>query len=347
LEKAEGNRHFDMKISPLYDHIGGYVGKIVVLRDITDRKAAEKELLKARGDLEQKVKERTFQLAMANESLRKENEDRMRAQMDREILIKELESKNCEMERFIYTVSHDLRSPLVTIHGFAGFLKKDLETGSQEKVKEDLKRIGDAAVRMDRLLCDTLELSRIGRVAEPPENIAFADIVSEALDQLSEKLRSSKVGVSVADGLPDVFVDKLRIVEVLTNIIENSIKYMGKQPSPKIDIGHKIEKEKAGKEAIFYVQDNGIGIDPGQQERVFDLFYKIDKKSEGTGAGLAIAKRIVEVHGGHIWVESQKGLGCTLWFTLPLAEGGADMHSYCLSSIQSTCPYECKKGGTV
>jgi PAS domain S-box-containing protein len=230
IEGAESKKYYGMKISPLYEKHGNFLGKIVVLRDITDRKHTEEELLKAREDLEQKVEERTFQLAKANESLILEIADRKRAQMERELLIKELESKNCEMERFIYTVSHDLRSPLVTIHGFVGFLRKDLEMGSQEKVEDDLKKIGDAAVRMDRLLCDTLELSRIGRVAEPPEDIAFGDIVSEALDQLSEKLRSGGVEVSIAGNLPVVYVDRLRIAEVLTNIIENSIKYMGNSP---------------------------------------------------------------------------------------------------------------------
>lgn len=360
---AESKKYYGMKISPLYEKHGNFLGKIVVLRDITDRKHTEEELLKAREDLEQKVEERTFQLAKANESLILEIADRKRAQMERELLIKELESKNCEMERFIYTVSHDLRSPLVTIHGFVGFLRKDLEMGSQEKVEDDLKKIGDAAVRMDRLLCDTLELSRIGRVAEPPEDIAFGDIVSEALDQLSEKLRSRGVEVSIAGDLPVVYVDKLRIAEVLTNIIENSIKYMGKQPSPRIEIGYKIENEEARKEAIFYVKDNGIGIDPSQHRRVFDLFYKIDKKSEGTGAGLAIAKRIIEVHGGRIWIESQEEQGCTVWFALPMARSSDDcnmtdgntadnntadsnrhnMHSSSLSSMQSFGSCECKR----
>ena len=107
----------------------------------------------------------------------------------------------------------------------------------------------------------------------------------------------------------------MSIAEVLVNLKENSIKYMGLQANPEIEIGQRID----GKDRTFFVRDNGISIDPGQHDKVFELFYKVDKKSEGTGAGLAIVKRIIEVHGGCIWIESELGKGCTVCFTLPLA----------------------------
>ena len=110
----------------------------------------------------------------------------------------------------------------------------------------------------------------------------------------------------------------MRITEVLVNLIENSIKYMGWQANPEIEIGQRID----GEDKTFFVRDNGIGIDPSQHDKVFELFYKVDKKSEGTGAGLAIVKRIIEVHGGCIWIESEIGQGCTVCFTLPLADVG-------------------------
>lgn len=115
--------------------------------------------------------------------------------------------------------------------------------------------------------------------------------------------------------LPTVHVDRMRIAEVLVNLIENSIKYMGLQGRPEIEIGRRIE----GNKNVFFVKDNGIGIDPSQHDKVFELFYKIDNKSEGTGVGLAIVKRIIEVHGGHMWIESELGKGCTVAFTLPQA----------------------------
>jgi signal transduction histidine kinase len=110
----------------------------------------------------------------------------------------------------------------------------------------------------------------------------------------------------------------MRIAEVMVNLIENSIKYMGLQTNPEIEIGQRID----GKDRIFFVRDNGIGIDPSQHDKVFELFYKVDKKSEGAGAGLAIVKRIIEVHGGCIWIESELGQGCTVCFTLPPANAG-------------------------
>ncbi|MDD1748315.1 MAG: HAMP domain-containing histidine kinase, partial [Methanothrix sp.] len=226
----------------------------------------------------------------------------------------ELEAKNAEMERFIYTVSHDLRSPLVTIQGFAGFLKRDLENGDSKQVETDLGMIRSGITKMDALLKETLELSRIGRVVSAAEEVPFEEIVQEALDQTATKLKSSGTEVSVAENLPVVRVDRMRLVEALVNLIENSIRYRGEQQHLKIEIGWR----DGANGSAFFVSDNGMGIDPGQKEKVFELFYKVNKKSEGTGAGLAIVKRIIEVHGGRIGINSELGKGCEVWFTLPV-----------------------------
>ena len=236
-------------------------------------------------------------------------------QMDeeRERILKELETKNSELERFTYTVSHDLRSPLITIQGFAHLVREDLEQGKTEDLAPLLEYIETATTKMDRLLTDTLQLSRIGRVANPPEDVPFGEIVQEAQEQTQEQIKSSRVEVTVADDFPTVHVDRMRIAEVLVNLITNSIKYMGEQSQPEIEFGYRVD----GEETLFLVKDNGIGIDKSQHEKVFDLFYKVDVDSTGTGAGLAIVKRIIEVHEGRIWVESEKGKGCTVCFTLP------------------------------
>jgi len=236
------------------------------------------------------------------------------AEKERELLLKELEAKNRELGRFTYTVSHDLRSPLVTIQGFTDMLQKDLAQNELEKAKDNLTFIDKAATKMEKLLSDTLELSRIGRMVNPPEDVSFGDIVEDALAQTAEQLKSSGVEVSVAEDFPTVHVDRMRIAEVLTNLIVNSINYRGEQPHPKIEIGHRVD----GEETVFFVRDNGVGIDPSQHEKVFELFYQVDANGGGTGAGLAIVRRIIEVHNGRIGIESEKGKGCTVCFTLPV-----------------------------
>jgi PAS domain S-box-containing protein len=243
--------------------------------------------------------------------------ERKRAEEERESFLKELKAKNAELERFTYTVSHDLASPLFAIRGFTTLAREDLEQGNTEHLASDLERIESAAAKMDLLLKDTLKLSRIGRVANPPEDVSFGEIVEEALEQTVEHIESSGVEVSVAEDFPTVRVDRMRIVEVLVNLIGNSIKYRGSQPTLKIEIGYRLD----GKETVFFVKDNGIGIDESQHEKVFELFYKVDNRSTGTGAGLAIVKRIIEVHGGHIWIESEEGKGCTICFTLLVVRG--------------------------
>jgi len=240
--------------------------------------------------------------------------ERKRAEEERESLLKKLEAKNRELERFSYTVSHDLRSPLVTIQGFTDMAQNDLAQNEVVKAKDNLAFIDKAATKMEKLLSDTLQLSRIGRIANPPEDVPFGDIVKDALEQTAEQIKSSGVEVSVADDFPTVHVDRMRIAEVLVNLIVNSINYRGEQPHPRIEIGYRIDNS----ESVFFVKDNGIGIDPGQHEKVFDLFYQVDGSGTGTGAGLAIVKRIIEVHNGRIWIESEKGKGCTICFKLPV-----------------------------
>ncbi len=241
--------------------------------------------------------------------------DLVRAKDELEERVGEVEAKNAEMERFVYTVSHDLRSPLVTVQGFVGFLKEDVSIGDQEKVDMDLRMIEEAVIKMDHLLKDTLELSRIGRVANPPEEeVSFGEIVEDALDALSDKIRAKGVEVPLLpESWPSVRVDRMRIVEVLTNLVENSMKYMGDESDPEIEIGWR----KEDGETVFFVRDNGIGIEKDQREKVFDLFYKLDPDSEGSGVGLAIVKRIIEVHGGKIWIEPEEGKGTAVLFTLP------------------------------
>jgi len=241
---------------------------------------------------------------------------RKKAEAERETLIQELANKNAELEQFTYTVSHDLKSPLVTINGFLGYLEQDALAGNVNRMKRDLQRIHEAVKKMQNLLNELLELSRIGRVMNPPEKVSFNTLAREALNMVHGQLKERRVAVFIQPNLPVVSVDKPRMIEVLQNLLDNAAKYMGNQASPHVEIGQRGEENG---NLIFYVKDNGIGIELKFHDRVFGLFNKLDPKSEGTGVGLALVKRIIEVHGGRIWVESESGKGSTFLFTLPVA----------------------------
>ncbi len=248
------------------------------------------------------------------EQLASDTENRRRAEEEREVLITELESKNAELERFTYTVSHDLKSPLLTIKGFLGFLEKDIESGDAERVRSDTEQISDAADKMKQLLDDLLELSRIGRVVNPPEEVSFGELSRKVAEAVVERDESSGAEIEVAGDLPVVFGDRVRLREVLENLVGNAVKFSAAQSPPLVEIASRLD----GGETVLFVRDNGCGIEPQYHEKVFDLFDRLDPSIEGTGIGLAIVRRIIEFHGGRVWVESEgAGQGSTFCFTLP------------------------------
>ncbi|MFN8387715.1 MAG: ATP-binding protein [Anaerolineales bacterium] len=232
----------------------------------------------------------------------------------RRLLIEKLEDKNAELESFTYTVSHDLKSPLFTINGFLGFLEQSASTGNMEQFRKDKKRIEDATIRMQNLLNELLKLSRVGYTMNAPQLVSFDDLAREALELVRGRMEERGIVVYLQPGLPSVYVDRLRLIEVLQNLLDNSAKYMGAQATPRIEVGsHGAENEKP----VFFVRDNGMGISPEHYERIFGLFNKLNPASEGAGVGLSLVKRIIELHGGRIWVESELGKGSTFYFTLP------------------------------
>ncbi|HET9905582.1 MAG TPA: ATP-binding protein [Anaerolineales bacterium] len=233
---------------------------------------------------------------------------------ERKKLISELEANNAELERFTYTVSHDLRNPLVTIKGFLGMLEKDLEEGRKDRIASDFRRIGNAADKMDELLSDLLELSRIGRVLNPPEEVDLGRLTREAVELLDARIRSKNVTVNISPELPIVFGDRIRLREVIENLIDNAVKYTDDHHEPVIEIGASKQKDNH----MIFVRDNGIGIEAPHLKKIFGLFEKLNQHSEGTGIGLALIKRIIETHGGKIWAESDGlGKGTTFYFTIP------------------------------
>jgi signal transduction histidine kinase len=240
---------------------------------------------------------------------------RVQAEAEREKLIAELEAKNAELERFTYTVSHDLKAPLITMRGFLGLLEKDAQAGDAEQMQADMRRVVEATDKMQRLLNELLELSRIGRITNLPGAVPFETIAHEAIELVHGQLEAHRVQVDVTPDLPTVYGDRARLVEVVQNLVDNAAKFMGDQAEPQITIGQQ-GTDRDGK-PILFVRDNGLGIDPQYHDRIFGLFDKLDPRSEGTGIGLALIKRIVEVHGGRIWIESETGKGSTFLFTLP------------------------------
>ena len=225
----------------------------------------------------------------------------------------QLVHSNEELETFAYTASHDLRGPLITITGFLGRLALDAEQGDAKRIRSDIARIGDAAVKMDCLLRDLLELSRIGRVVGSLENVSLAELAREVAELLAGPIAERGVRVETSRDLPTVHGERVRLTQLVMNLLGNAVKFMGEQPDPQVEIGVR----RDGEETVCYVRDNGIGVDPQYKHAIFGLFRQLDPSRGGTGIGLSIARRVVATHGGRIWLESDgPGQGSTFCFTL-------------------------------
>lgn len=260
--------------APLFDEKGEFAGAVFALADITERIESEKV---------------------------------------RESLIRSLEATNTELKQFTYTVSHDLKSPLITIKGFLGILSEDIENQDKPAIEEDLSIIGSAADGMKQLLDDLLELSRIGRNVKSRTMISLDEVISEAITLLAGQIESQNA--EVRSDIEDVHLygDAVQIRQLMQNLIDNGIKHNRGQ-NPKVTITAHEEDDFV----LIEVIDNGPGVAIEYQERIFQLFDKLDPDSTGTGIGLAIVKRIVDFHGGTIELDSDgQGNGCTFRLRLP------------------------------
>jgi len=247
-------------------------------------------------NLENKVKERTQQLAEANEALGRTNK---------------------ELDDFTYIVSHDLKEPLRGVKAFSKLLTEDYSGKIDDEGKEYLKTISDSSARMTRLIEDLLNLSRIGRIKNMEPDIDLNEVLSDVQKNLVYALEERNVKLTIQPSFPKVTCDRIRISEVFSNLVSNAIKYTKKDIRPAVEIGWSDKNDFYE----FYVKDNGIGIEKQYYDKVFQIFQRLHAKGEyeGTGAGLTIVKKIVENHGGKIWVESVPDAGSTFYFTLPKA----------------------------
>ena len=230
---------------------------------------------------------------------------------------RKLEKSMEKLEQFSHVVSHDLKEPARTVEAFSGFLLEDYQDKLDEEGVDYLQRMKRAAGRMRELINDLLNLSSIHMDRASFERVNVQKVVEEVKDDLEMRLRG--VNLQIDDDMPAVRGSRIRIAELLSNLITNAIKYNDKA-LPTLHVGWLKESKKSGM-CTFFVQDNGIGIEERYQERIFAIFEKLNPREdyEGTGAGLAICKRIVEEHKGEIWVESEVGKGSTFYFTIPRA----------------------------
>ncbi len=227
---------------------------------------------------------------------------------------RELREKNEELERFTYMISHDLKSPLVTFQVFLGYLEADIAAGQHDNVGKDLAFMRGAAHKMGRLLEDLLEMSRVGRLANPPECAGWRALAGEALEAVAGRIAQRGIAVELAGEDLELKGDRARLVEVWQNLLENAAKFMHDRPEPRIVVG----REAHGADSVFFVRDNGPGVDPRYHDRIFGLFEKLSVDADGTGLGLALVRRIVELYGGRVWLESDgAGAGSCFRFTLP------------------------------
>jgi PAS domain S-box-containing protein len=318
--RKDGSRFWaNSIISAIYDDHQQLVGFSKVARDLTERKEAERAIRRLNDELEIRVQERTAELAEAN---------------------RDLKEKNQENEMFVYSVSHDLRSPLVSLQGFSkelGLVGTDLRKllAAEEvpsvirdqaqalidgDMQQSLKFIQTGVLRLSNIIDALLRLSRVGRIEYEQREVDAAVTVRRVVDAMSAELFERGVEVQVHD-LPPCRGDATAIEQLFANLIGNAVKYLDAARPGEIEVGAvdpTAEQPEAGRSQTYYVKDNGLGIPAACQQKVFQAFQRAHPQhAPGEGMGLAIVRRIVERHRGRVWVESSEGQGSTFFVTLP------------------------------
>jgi len=298
LRRKDGSiRHVLINSSVLWEN-GQFIHTRCITRDVTEQMRAEEQIRRLNLELEQRVAERTRELQDANHVLAQQREDLTRT--------------NAELERFAYVSSHDLREPLRMITSYLKLLVQRYGGRLDSDADAFIGYAVDGAQRMDELVRDLLELARLGSRSKIDKTDCNM-VLHRGLVALHGAMKESGAVVTY-DPLPTVMADQSQMAQLFQNLIGNAIKFRGKE-SPRIHVS----AGREGQDLIFAIRDNGIGIEAQYLERIFVVFQRLHRRDEypGTGIGLSICKKVVEGHGGRIWVESDPGSGSTFYFTLP------------------------------
>jgi PAS domain S-box-containing protein len=271
-------------------------GFTVFLRDITERERAARELARQRKLIEQ-----------ANEDLKQEVQERRRAE-------EETKLRNHDLKTLLYVISHDLREPLRSVRNFANLIQDRYALNLDDKGRDFLSRIIRGAERLDQQLEDVLTLSRAQRLIEPDEQVALGDVVKEVVQQLEMRIQETGAEVQVAENLPTVLADRNWTVQAVLNLVLNALKFKAPGTPPEISIQGFESNGAPGQLKGLIVADRGPGVPSEHAERIFDLFQRaVGRDIEGTGAGLAIVRRIAQRHGGNVWYKPREGGGSEFW----------------------------------
>jgi PAS domain S-box-containing protein len=291
IDEPWGNRWVSTSKIPYLNETGEVIGVIGVSMDVTERKLAEEELKKHRDHLEELVNERTMELDNAIIGLKRSNQ---------------------ELEQFAYVASHDLQEPLRMVSSYTQLLERRYKDQLDQDAKDFIFFAVDGANRMQHLINDLLDYSRVTTRGKPFVKLDLSAVLGHAIANLQKKIQETGAMI-VNDDLPFVYGDEVQLVRVFQNLLDNAMKFRGDEP-PRIHVSAKIMDDKIQ----ISITDNGIGIDKIYSDRVFTIFQRLHTKVEypGTGIGLAICKRTIERHGGKIWFESEPGKGTTFYFTL-------------------------------
>jgi PAS domain S-box-containing protein len=286
--RKDGSQYWaSFVITALRDESGKLTGFSTIARDITKRKHAEDEIRRLNTELERRVQERTA----------------------------ELQSAYQEMEAFSYSISHDLRAPLIHIAGFVEMLKSDLGAKIDEKSSRHLQTICDSTESMGRMIADLLTFSRIGRAEMHKVRFSLSDTIKDVRRDLQAQMQNRKVTWVIPE-LPEVYADPFLLRQAMFNLLANALKYTRKREEARIEIS----VETTDKEQIFAIRDNGAGFDMKYASKLFGVFQRLHPASEfeGTGIGLANVRRIIGRHSGRTWAEGAVDGGATFYFSLPI-----------------------------